>query len=95
VVYGHNDPMAYGAYLAAKEKGRGKDMIFIGVDGLEHEGQKYVKEGILACTVIYPLCVEEAVEIGKQLLTDPNFTPENTYEVESYFVTPESLGVSK
>ncbi len=95
VVYGHNDPMAYGAYLAAKEKGREKDMIFIGVDGLAHEGQKYVKEGILACTVIYPLCVEEAVEIGTKLLNDPDFVPENTYEVESYFVTPESLGVTK
>ncbi|PID57778.1 sugar ABC transporter substrate-binding protein [candidate division KSB3 bacterium] len=91
IVYGHNDPMAYGAYLAAKEKGREKEMIFIGVDGLKDEGQKYVKEGILACTVIYPLCVKEAVEIGTKILNDPNFTPENTYEVESYFVTPESL----
>jgi hypothetical protein len=34
VVYGHNDPMAIGAYLAAKELGRDKDMIFVGVDGL-------------------------------------------------------------
>jgi len=48
VVYGQNDPMAYGAYLAAKEKGREKEMIFIGIDGLADEGQKYVKEGIFA-----------------------------------------------
>ena len=34
VVYGHNDPMAIGAYLAAKELGRDKEMIFTGVDGL-------------------------------------------------------------
>jgi ribose transport system substrate-binding protein len=34
VVYGHNDPMAIGAYLAAKELGRDKEMIFVGVDGL-------------------------------------------------------------
>ena len=32
VVYGHNDPMAIGAYLAAKELGREKEMIFVGVD---------------------------------------------------------------
>jgi ribose transport system substrate-binding protein len=38
VVYGHNDPMAYGAYLAAKEKGREKEMVFIGIDGLPNEG---------------------------------------------------------
>jgi ribose transport system substrate-binding protein len=34
VVYGHNDPMAVGAYLAAKELGRDKGMAFVGVDGL-------------------------------------------------------------
>src|ERR1019366_4274814 len=34
LVYGHNDPMAIGAYLAAKAKGRDKEMKFIGIDGL-------------------------------------------------------------
>jgi ribose transport system substrate-binding protein len=34
VVFGHNDPMAVGAYLAAKESNRDREMIFIGVDGL-------------------------------------------------------------
>src|SRR5262249_35869239 len=50
VVYGHNDPMAVGAYLAAKELGREKEMIFVGVDGLDGPaggGQK-VRDGILA-----------------------------------------------
>jgi ABC-type sugar transport system substrate-binding protein len=28
LVYGHNDPMAYGAYLAAKDAGRDKDIKF-------------------------------------------------------------------
>ena len=36
-VYGHNDPMAIGAYLAAKDKGREKEMFFVGVDGLGGE----------------------------------------------------------
>ena len=35
VLYGHNDPMAVGAYLAAKELGREKEIAFIGVDGLD------------------------------------------------------------
>jgi ribose transport system substrate-binding protein len=34
VVYARNDPIAVGAYLAAKELGREKEMIFVGVDGL-------------------------------------------------------------
>ena len=38
LVYGHNDPMAYGAYLAAKDAGREKDIKFIGIDGLPDEG---------------------------------------------------------
>ena len=91
VVYGHNDPMAYGAYLAAKEKGRENEMIFVGVDGLDHEGVKYVKEGILACTVIYPLGVEQAVEVGKKILFEEGFEPPETYEVDSSIVTPDTL----
>ena len=91
VVYGHNDPMAYGAYLAAKEKGRENEMIFVGVDGLDHEGVKYVKEGILACTVIYPLGVEQAVEVGQKILFEEGFEPPETYEVDSSIVTPDTL----
>ena len=67
VVYGHNDPMAVGAYLAAKELGREKEMIFVGVDGLGGQagGIKKVMDGVLAATFVYPLCVDKAVEIGK------------------------------
>ena len=47
VVYAHNDPMAIGAYWAAKNAGREHEMIFIGVDGLggEDGGIKRVMEG--------------------------------------------------
>jgi ribose transport system substrate-binding protein len=57
VVYGHNDPMAVGAYLAAKELDREKQMIFVGVDGLGGPagGIKKVMDGILAATFVYPL----------------------------------------
>lgn len=86
VVYAHNDPMAYGAYLAAKEKGREKEMVFVGVDGLPHEGVKYVEEGVLGVTFEYPLCVDQAVEIGLRILNDPSFTPEKTYLMESRII---------
>lgn len=90
VVYGHNDPMAYGAYLAAKEKGREKEMVFVGVDGLAHEGAKYVSEGVLGATFEYPLCVNKAVEIGMKILKDSTFTPEKTYLMESRIILPLS-----
>ena len=70
VVYGHNDPMAIGAYLAAKELGRDKEMIFVGVDGLGGPagGIKKVVDGVLAATFVYPLCVDKTVEIGLKML---------------------------
>jgi ribose transport system substrate-binding protein len=52
VVIGANDPSAHGAYLAAQAAGREKEMAFTGIDGLVYEGQQYVKDGILAMTII-------------------------------------------
>jgi ribose transport system substrate-binding protein len=92
VVYGHNDPMAVGAYLAAKELGREKEMIFVGVDGLGGPagGIQKVKDGILAATFVYPLCVEKAAEIGNRILHEPGFKPDKDYLLESVMVTPEN-----
>ncbi len=90
VVYGRNDPMAVGAYLAARERGREKEMLFVGIDGLAGEagGISKVREGILAATCVYPLCVDKAVEIGTQILRDPSFHPEKIYSIPSALVTP-------
>jgi ribose transport system substrate-binding protein len=92
VVYGHNDPMAIGAYLAAKELGREKEMIFVGVDGLGGEagGIKKVMDGVLAATFVYPLCVDKAVEIGMRMLHEPSFKPDKEYTIESILITPEN-----
>jgi ribose transport system substrate-binding protein len=90
VVYAHNDPMAVGAYLAAKELGRDKEMIFVGVDGLGGPagGIKKVEDGILAATFVYPLCVDKTVEIALKMLRDPGFHPEKDYTVSPKLVTP-------
>ncbi|MFO1075580.1 MAG: substrate-binding domain-containing protein [Geminicoccaceae bacterium] len=53
LVYGHNDPMAYGAYLAAKDAGRDKDILFLGIDALPDEGVRWVANGELAATFLY------------------------------------------
>jgi len=92
VVYGHNDPMAIGAYLAAKEVGREKEMIFIGIDALGGPagGTRKVMDGVLAASFVYPLCVNEAVEIGDRMLREADFVPEEKYEVMSQIVTPEN-----
>jgi ribose transport system substrate-binding protein len=92
VVYGHNDPMAVGAYLAAKELGRDKEMIFVGVDGLGGDagGIRKVKDGVLAATFVYPLCVDKAVEVGLRILREPGFKPEKEYVIESTLITPDN-----
>lgn len=92
VVYGHNDPMAVGAYLAAKEKGRQTEMVFVGIDGLSGPagGIKQVMDGVLAATFVYPLCVDKAVEVGSKMLREPGFKPEKTYTMASQMVTPEN-----
>lgn len=89
VLYGHNDPMAVGAYLAAKDLGREKEIAFIGVDGLEGQagGVQKVHDGILAATFVYPLCVDKTVEIALKMLRDPSFKPEKDYSIPSHIVT--------
>ncbi len=68
-VYAHNDPMAVGAYWAAKNAGREMEMIFVGVDGLggENGGVKRVMDGMLACTFYYPTCAAEGLEQAVRL----------------------------
>jgi ribose transport system substrate-binding protein len=94
VVYAHNDPMAIGAYLAAKELGREHEMIFVGVDGLGGPagGIKKVLDGVLAATFIYPLGVNEAVAEAKRILLDPAYRPEKEITLGSTMVTSANAG---
>jgi len=66
-VYGHNDPAAHGAYLAAKAAGREEDMLFVGIDALPHEGVNYVKKGILDATFQYPTGGAEAIDVALKI----------------------------
>ncbi|HEV7925408.1 MAG TPA: substrate-binding domain-containing protein [Verrucomicrobiae bacterium] len=66
LVYGHNDPGAHGAYLAAKEAGR-EGILFVGIDGLPQEGVPYVKQGILAATFRYPTGGAEAIDAALKI----------------------------
>jgi ribose transport system substrate-binding protein len=69
-VYGHNDPSAHGAYLAAKQEGKGREAAikFIGIDSLPTEGVRYVKEGILTASFQYPTGGKEAIEKALKIL---------------------------
>ena len=89
LVYGHNDPGAYGAYLAAKAAGRDQEMLFVGIDGLPHEGRVYVEKGILSVSFEYPTGGKEAVEHALKILAGEQ-VPRNVV-LPSRFFTPENL----
>jgi ribose transport system substrate-binding protein len=68
LVYAHNDPGAHGAYLAARAAGREKDIQFVGIDALQHEGLMYVRQGVLDVTFEYPTGGAEAIDIALKIL---------------------------
>lgn len=76
MVYGHNDPMAYGAYLAAKDAGRDKDIKFIiGIDGLPDEGVTWVSKGQLTATFLYATPGAEGLRQAAKLLKGEKLEP--------------------
>ncbi len=77
-VYAHNDPGAHGAYLAAKAAGREKEMMFVGIDALPHEGVAYVKQGILDASFQYPTGGAEAIDAALKILRGETVAKEIT-----------------
>ena len=65
-----NDPMAEGAYIAAKNAGREGDILFVGFDGLPTPdgGIRSVMDGRLSMTQVYPTGGTEAIESAYQPL---------------------------
>ena len=78
LVYAHNDPGAHGAYLAAKATGREEEVIFVGIDALPHEGQVYVRQGVLQASFEYPTGGKEAIQTALKILNGENVPKEIT-----------------
>ena len=89
LVYAHNDPAAHGAWLAAQAVGREGEILFVGIDALVHEGQAYVKQGILDACFEYPTGGAEAIEVALELLRGEPADREIT--VPSRVFTPENI----
>lgn len=90
LVYAHNDPGAHGAYLAAKAAGRDKSTKFIGIDALPHEGQMYVKQGILTASFEYPTGGKEAIDTALLILQGKQVQKEIT--LPSRVFTKQNIG---
>lgn len=71
VVYAHNDAMAEGAYLTARDVGRA-DLDIVGIGGLPTEsgGLKAVESGKIAATFVYPTGGKQAVDTARRILIE-------------------------
>jgi signal transduction histidine kinase/DNA-binding response OmpR family regulator len=80
VVYAHNDRMAAGAYEAAQQMGRERDIKFIGVDAQSGEGYglDMVSRGMLSATFLYPTGGERVMQIARNILLHESFPRETT-----------------
>ncbi|MBU0638590.1 MAG: substrate-binding domain-containing protein [Planctomycetes bacterium] len=68
IVYAHNDPMAHGAFQAAKAAGREEGIRVIGIDALPNEGVRWVKTGELTATLLYPTPGEVGLDVALKIL---------------------------
>lgn len=86
-----NDPMAEGAYIAAKNARREGDILFVGFDGLPTPdgGIRSVMDGRLSMTQVYPTGGTEAIESAYQLLVEGKEL-DKTLTLTSEIVTPDN-----
>ena len=86
-----NDPMAEGAYIAAKNAGREEDILFVGFDGLPTPdgGIRSVMDGRLSMTQVYPTGGAEAIESAYQLLVEGKEL-DKTLTLTSEIVIPDN-----
>lgn len=86
-----NDPMAEGAYIAAKNAGREGDILFVGFDGLPTPdgGIRSVMDGRLSMTQVYPTGGTEAIESAYQLFVEGKEL-DKTLTLTSEIVTPDN-----
>ena len=86
-----NDPMAEGAYIAAKNAGKEGDILFVGFDGLPTPdgGIRSVMDGRLSMTQVYPTGGTEAIESAYQLLVEGKEL-DKTLTLTSEIVTPDN-----
>ncbi|MEH1014372.1 substrate-binding domain-containing protein [Micromonospora sp. CPCC 206060] len=91
-VYAHNDPMAEGAYLAAKAAGLHTKVKFTGIDALPvpSGGIKAVEQGRLAATFQYATGGREAVELARRILVDCSKDIPRTTTLDTMQITKEN-----
>lgn len=89
VVFCHSDLAAVGAYEAAKELHKEREIRFLGIDGLPGEGIDAVQNGQLAASYIYPTHGEEVIALALRILEGKPY--ERTNNMKSFVITPQNV----
>ncbi|MBZ5679871.1 MAG: substrate-binding domain-containing protein [Acidobacteriia bacterium] len=97
VVQAQNDFLALGARRAIQEQTAGleqdrkSDLPFLGVDGLAKTGQAWVRQGVLAATIIVPPITSHALDALVAALQGGVHQPERTLVGPESFPAPDTL----
>ncbi len=92
IFYGHNDPMAEGAYIACKNANRLEGVKFIGIDGLPTAdgGIRSVMDGRLSLSLVYPTGGAQAIESAYKILVE-KATVEKNVTLATDVISPETV----
>ena len=80
-VFAHNDRMAWGAYVAAHQKGVTTTYKYTGVDAMSTEGGglELVRDGVFEASYLYPTQGDEVINLAMCILTNKPFKRENLF----------------
>lgn len=78
-VYAHNDRLAWGAYVAARQMGLEHKYKYTGVDGMATEGGglELVRDGVFEASYLYPTKGDEVLALAMKVLTKKPYQKEN------------------
>jgi len=97
VVAAQDDSMALGARKAFHEitaaalRDHYRTVPFLGIDGMPETGQKCVRQGLLAATIVVPTNTGEAIEMMARTLQTGTPLPEKTFTHATSYPAMEDL----
>ena len=78
-VFSHNDRMAWGAYVAARQMGVKRAYKYTGVDAMATEGGglELVRDGVFEATYLYPTKGDEVISLAMKILRHQPYKRDN------------------
>lgn len=93
-VYAHNDRMAWGAFIAARQMNVERKYHYTGVDAMATEGGglELVRDGVMDATYLYPTRGDEVITLAMKILRKQPFERENV--LPATIITKDNAGIT-